>query len=282
LLELVYFFHHLISSLELKQSNDLEFHLYFDAKQSSSEKEKQRKQQFHFMKRQQQQSESEAVIGASLDDTMMITEDEEEEEEETKENAKKEEERESERKKKKNHSKFPEGWTSPLYTKGQLEQFQLLFSLLEQSTESKWLFLSSQATSVTLRNALKMNLLSLLTSSYFLSSYSVLNSSNGGAGRDNEESEENVKATQGVGQRKARKEELKQTGGGEGDLSNLTFSTFLTMKGGDYHYHHQQSMKSTAVPLSDYQQEDPPQWILENNNMNYTISDLLDGSIFLY
>jgi hypothetical protein len=274
-MEFAYFFHHLISSLELKQSVDLEFHRYFDEKQSSREKAKQRKHQFSSLKRQQQQGNEEDVIGASLDDTMMLISEEEQDIENepvggVPKNLRKEsEERNPSPTTKK--SKFPEGWKTPLYNKNQLEQFQVLFCLLEQSTEAIWLFLSSKA-SLSLRNSLKMNLLSLLTSSYFLSS----SSSDFHRERtwNPEETEPQATMKTKNNDRKAATSTTTTTG----DLSNLTFSTFLAMKQGGRGDDQPTAMKST---ISDYQLLEEPQWTLDNH-MTYTISDLLDGSVFLY
>jgi hypothetical protein len=278
LMEFAYFFHHLISSLELKQSVDLEFHGYFDEQQSSREKAKQRKHQFNSLKRQQQPGNEEDVIGASLDDTMMLISEEQQDIENepvggVPKNLRKEsEERNPSPTTKK--SKFPEGWKTPLYNKKQLEQFQVLFCLLEQSTEAIWLFLSSKA-SLSLRNTLKMNLLSLLTSSYFLSSSS---SSSSDFHRERTWNPEETEPQATMKTKKNDRKAATSTTTTTGDLSNLTFSTFLTMKQGGRGDDQPTAMKST---MSDYQLLEEPQWTLDNH-MTYTISDLLDGSVFLY
>jgi DNA replication protein DnaD len=118
-----------------------------------------------------------------------------------------------------------------------------------------------------------MNLLSLLTSSYFLSS-----SSSSDFHRETtwnpEETEPQATMKTKNNDRKAATSTTTTTG----DLSNLTFSTFLTMKQGGRGDDQPTTMKST---ISDYQLLEEPQWTLDNH-MTYTISDLLDGSVFLY
>lgn len=147
-MELSYLIHHLISSLELKQSLDQSFLKRFRHKGLSSTSNSNSKRK---------EKRLSGGRDATLDQTLMITEREEEEVEEV-------------------ESEVIAQFGQPVYEKAVVSQLQVVFLLFEQLPDFAFLCslcspsdLSVAATER--RNQLKMNLLSLLTSSYLVSSH---------------------------------------------------------------------------------------------------------------